>query len=76
MDKIAKDLEDAARWHNIKKLWHLNTLRKSSQSRPVPVKDGSGPTISDREVVKERWEEHFEFVLKKRDVGKETEENE
>ena len=40
MDKIAKDLEDAARRHNSKILcWHVNKLRGSSQSGLVPVKD-------------------------------------
>ena len=43
MDQIAKDLEDAARWHNSKILfWHINKLRGRSQSRPVPVKNING----------------------------------
>ena len=38
MDKIAEDLEDAARRHNSKILyWHVNKLKGSSQSGLVPV---------------------------------------
>ena len=49
MDKIAEDLEDAARRHNSKILfWHVNKLRGSSQSGLVPVKDRNGATISDK----------------------------
>jgi hypothetical protein len=41
MDKIAEDLEDAAKWHNSKiKYWHDSKLRGSSQSGLVPVKEG------------------------------------
>ena len=64
MDKITKDLEDAARRHDSKTLnWHVNKLRGNSQSGLVPVKDRNGATISDKARVKERWEEHFENVL-------------
>ena len=64
MDKIAEDLEDAARRHNCKILyWLVNKLRGSSQSGLVPVKDRNGATIIDKERVKERWVEHFENVL-------------
>ena len=53
MDKIAEDLEDAARRHNSKILyWHVNKLKGSSQSGLVPVKDRNGATISDKEKVK------------------------
>ena len=69
MDKIAEDLEDAARRHNSKILyWHVNKLRGSSRSRLVPVKDRNGATISDKERVKERWAEHFENVLNRATV--------
>ena len=55
MDKIAKNLEEAASWHNTKILyWRINNLRGSSQSGPVPVKDRKGGTISDKKRVKER----------------------
>ena len=41
MDKIAEDLEDAARQHNSKTLsWQFNKLRGSSQFGLVPLKDG------------------------------------
>ena len=40
MDKIAEDLEDAARRHNSKILfWHVNKLRGSSQSGLILVED-------------------------------------
>ena len=64
MEKIAEDLEDAARQNNSKILyWYVNKLKGSSQSRLVPAKDRNGATISDKEKVKERWVEHFENVL-------------
>ena len=64
MDKIAEDLEDAARQHNSKILyWHVNQLKGSRQSRLVPVKDRNGAKISEKEKIKERWVEHFENVL-------------
>ena len=41
MDKIAEDLDDAARQHNSKTLsWQVNKLRGSSQSGLAPLKDG------------------------------------
>ena len=50
MDKIAEDLEDAARRHNSKILyWLVNKLRGSRQSGLVPVKDRNGATISINE---------------------------
>ena len=46
MDKIAEDLEDAARWNNSKTLyWRVNKLRGNSQSGLVPVKERNGATI-------------------------------
>ena len=64
MDKIAEDLEDAARRHISKILyWHVIKLKGSSQSGLVPVKDRNGATISDKEKVKERWVDYFENVL-------------
>ena len=55
MDKIAENLEDAARRHNSKILyWHVNKLRGSGQYGLVPVKDRNGTTISNKERVKER----------------------
>ena len=43
MDKIAEDLEDAARRDNNKILyWRVNKLRESNQSELVPVEDGNG----------------------------------
>jgi len=60
MDKIAEDMEDAARRYNSKILsWHVNKLRISSQSTFVPVKDRIGVTISDKKRVKEKWAEHL-----------------
>ena len=78
MDKIAEDLEDAARRHNSKILyWHVNKLKGSSRSGLVPVKDRNGATISDKEKVKARWVEHFENVLNRDTVaGKDIDENE
>ena len=78
INKIAEDLEDAARRHISKILyWRVNKLRESSQSGLVPVKDNNGATISDKERVKERWAEHFENVLNRdRVAGKDIEENE
>jgi hypothetical protein len=53
MDKLAEDLEDAARQHNSKILhWHINKLRGSRQSGLVPIKDINRATISDKERVK------------------------
>jgi len=77
IDKIAEDMENAARRHNSKILhWHVNKLRGSSQSGLVLVKDRNGCTISDKERVKERWAEHFENVLNRDTVaGKDIEEN-
>ena len=55
MDKIAENLEDAARRHNSKLLyWHVNKLRRSGQSGVVSVKEWNGATINDKERVKER----------------------
>ena len=49
MDKIAEELEDAARRHNSKILyWHVNKLRGSSQCGLGPVKDRNGAAISDK----------------------------
>ena len=78
MDKIAEDLEDAARRHNNKILyWHVNKLRGGSQSGLTPVKSRNGATISDKKRVKERWVEHFENVLNRDTVaGKDIVENE
>ena len=78
MDKIAEDLEDAARRHTSKILyWYANKLRGSSQSGLVPVKDRNEATISDKERVKERWAEHFENVLNRDTVsGNDIDENE
>ena len=65
MDKIAEDLEGAARRHNSNILYgYVNKLRGSSQSRLVPVKDRNGAIISDKERVKERWAEHFKKYAK------------
>ena len=64
MDKIAEDLEDAARWNNSKTLyWRVNKLRGNSQSGLVPVKDRNGAKISDKERVNDRQAERFEKVL-------------
>ena len=78
MDKIAEDLENAARRHNNKILyWHVNILKGSSQSGLVPVKDKKGATISYKERLKERCVEHFQNVLNRDTVaGKDIEENE
>ena len=48
-------------------------MRGSSQSGLVPVKASNGPTISDKERVKERWAEHIEskfnqYRLKGKDI--------
>ena len=77
MDKIAEDLEDAARRHNSKMLyWHVNKFRGSSQSGLVPVKDRNGARVCDKERVKERWVEHFENVQNPETVArKDIEEN-
>ena len=49
LDKITKDLEDAARWHNSKILhWPINKLSGSSQSELLPIKDRKGAKISDK----------------------------
>ena len=65
--KIAVGVEDTARRHNSKiivlAIWRVNKFRGSNQSRPVPVKDRNGATISDKERVKEKWVDHFENVL-------------
>ena len=78
MDKIAEDMEDAARRHNSKILyWHVTKLRGSSDYGLVTVKDGNRATISDKERVKKRWTEHFESGLNRDTVpGKDMEENE
>jgi len=50
MDKIAVDLEDAARRLKSKILYRdVNKLRGSSESGLVPAKDRKGATISDKE---------------------------
>ena len=60
-DKIAKDLEDAARRHCNKIFyWYVDKLRGNSQSGLVLVKERSRGTLSDKERVKERWTEYFE----------------
>ena len=77
-DKIAEDLEDAARRRNSKILyWYVNKLKENSQSGLVPIKSRNGATISDKERVKERGAEHFENVLNRdRVAGKDIGENE
>ena len=77
-DKIAEDLQDAARRHNSEILyWHVNKLKGSSYSGSVLLKDRNGATISDKEKVKEKWVEHFENVLNRDTVaGKDIDENE
>ena len=48
IDKIAEDLEDAARRYNSKRFfWHVSKLRGSSQFGFVSVKNRNGATISD-----------------------------
>jgi hypothetical protein len=55
LDKIGKDLDDAARRRNSTILcWHINKLRGSSKSGVIPVKEGKGVRISDNERVKLR----------------------
>ena len=78
MDKIAEDLEDAARRHYSKILyWHFNKLRWSSQSGLVPVNDRNEVISSGKERVKERFAEHFENGLNRDRVArKDIEENE
>jgi len=50
MDKIAKDLEDTAKWHNSKILyWHVNKLIERSQYALFPVKDENGGKNIDKE---------------------------
>ena len=64
-DKIAEDLEDAARRHNIKILyWYVNKLRENGQSELAPIKEMNWATISDKGRVEQRWREHIENVLK------------
>ena len=71
VDKIAEDLEDAASRHNSELLtWHVNELRRGGQSG-LPIKGRSGATISDKERVKESWEEHFENMLNRDIVARE-----
>ena len=70
MDKIAEDMEAAARQYNSKILyWHVHKLRGNSQSGLVPVKGRSGATIRDDGRVKDRWAEHFENVLNRDTVA-------
>ena len=78
MDKAVEDLENSGRRHNSKILyWYFNKLKGSSRSGLLPVEDRNGPTINDKERVKERWAEHFE-ILQNRDrvTGKYIEKNE
>ena len=64
-DKIAEDLEDAVRRHNIKILyWYVNKLRENGQSELAPIKEMNWATISDKGRVEQRWREHIENVLK------------
>ena len=52
-------------------------MRGSGRSGLVPVKYRNGATISDKDIVKERWAEHFENVLNRDTVaGKGIKENE
>ena len=61
MNKIVKDMDDAARRHNSKILYrHVSKLRGSSQSRLVPAKDRHKTRISDKERVKQIWPDHYE----------------
>ena len=60
MDKIVKDLKDAARRHNYKIFyWYAIKFRGSSQAGLVLVKDRNGVTIGNKERIKEQWAEHF-----------------
>ena len=78
MDKTAKDLEDATRRNNHNVVYrYVNKLRKISQSRPVPVKDRSEATVSNKARVKETWVNYFEnMVNRDRVIGKDIDENE
>ena len=51
-------------------------MKGNSQSGLVPVKGRNGATISDKNRVKERWEEHFENMPNHdRITGKDKEKN-
>ena len=77
-NEIAKDHENPARLHSSRILyWRVNKLIKDRQSGHVPVKDRNGATISDKERINEKWEEHFENELSRDRVArKDIEENE
>ena len=64
MDKMAGDLEDAARRHNSRILyWHTNKLRGSRQSGFIPVEKRNSATISNIGRIKEKFPGYFEDVL-------------
>ena len=43
--------------------WHVNRLKRSSQSGPTRVKDGDGASVTHKEFFQERWAKYFENVL-------------
>ena len=69
MDKIAWDMEDAAKWHNSKIFYlYANKLKESSQWGLVPANNRNGTTINDKERIKERWAVNFENLLNRNRV--------
>ena len=69
MDKIAEDLEDAARRHNNKILyWHVNKLSRVVNPDFSQLKIGTGLQLEIRKV-KERWVELFENLLNRYTVA-------
>ena len=56
MDKIPKDLEHAARWHNSKLYWQ-DKLRDNSRSELTPVEGRNGAKSHDKKRFEQRWAE-------------------
>lgn len=77
MDKIAEDLEDAAKRHNLKVMYeHVRNLSGRKKQAILPVKNEKGEQLHDKEQIKDRWSEHFKKVLNRDRVESVIDENE
>ena len=75
MDKIAEDIEDAARWHNSEILFPAYMLINQEGIVNLKISQLKTGIINDKERVKERWEEHFPNVLNRNIIARKDIEN-
>ncbi|CAH1272904.1 Hypp5001 [Branchiostoma lanceolatum] len=62
--RLASDLEDAAKQGNQREVWQkIRILSNKRSKKSTAVRDKSGKLISDPDVQRERWAEHFSELL-------------